>query len=212
MSEYQQEAPEAPQVDYARELETLKQSFDSYKRDTSGQLRAYQDQFQLMQAQSQQATAKEEQISLSDDDLPSWGVIKKSAEPLQKEIQNLKSEINELRRQAKGLDADSVQRKYSDFDDVVKTYLPKYISRNPQVADYLRTSQDYEAAYRLAKSLQAEEGGSSKLQETVSRASKNEEAIGSLSSVGHSAPISQARRWRDMTAEDFMREANKNLM
>lgn len=210
MSEFEQEAQAAPTVDYAKELETLKQSFDSYKRDTGGQLRAYQDQFQLMQAQFQQSP-KEEQISLSDDDIPSWGLIKKSAEPLQKEIEGLKSELNQLRRKAEGVDPVSLQSKHSDFDDVVKTYLPKYIAKNPQIASYLRDSQDYELAYRIAKSVQSEEQAP-KMHEHAARITKNEDAIGSLSSVGHTSPISQARRWREMSAEDFMREANKNIM
>lgn len=210
MSEFEQEVQEAPTVDYAKELETLKQSFDSYKRDTGSQLRAYQDQFQLMQAQFQQSP-KEEQLNLSDDDIPSWGMIKKSAEPLQKEIESLKSELNQLRRKADGVDPESLQGKYSDFDDVVKTYLPKYIAKNPKIASYLKDSQDYELAYRIAKSVQAEDQNP-KMHEHVARITKNEDAIGSLSSIGHSSSVSQARRWREMPSEDFMREANKHIM
>ena len=143
---------------------------------------------------------KDELDNLSDDDVLTVGEAKKFLNRMNKQYQG---SIEELK----------MTQKYPDYQEVVTKYLPDVIKQNPRVAQTLQATQDYELAYLLATS-------SDKYKAERKRAKKNSDAerivqnasqAGSLSSVGQTSPINKAKRYKDMSDEDFRREVHRNL-
>ena len=77
----------------------------------------------------------------------------------------------------------------------------------------LQKSQDYELAYFLAKNSDnyRKENKRSKKSADAQRIVENSQRAGTLSSMGATSPISQAKRYKDMSDAEFKQEVNKNL-
>jgi len=137
---------------------------------------------------------------LDDSDLLTVGDIKKKLEPL---VNQYKLSMEEIK----------VMQKYPDYQDVVTNYLPELLKQNPRLQRTLYETQDYELAYYLAKHSDAykEKTTKSKKFNNAQRAIENSQKAGSLSSMGSTSPISEAKRYKDMSDSEFMEFANRNL-
>lgn len=166
------------------------------------ELRMLRDNMHLMQTQQQNTKPqeKDEFSDLSDDDVLTVGEFKKA---LKKKEQDYQMSIQELK----------VSQKYPDYQQVVSEYLPEVLKQNPSLADSLRKTQDYELAYYLAKNSDAYKQKSEKPKKSqdAERIVQNANRPGSLSGVGKKSPISEAKRYRDMSADEFAKVAKKNL-
>lgn len=165
-------------------------------------LQAIENHLSLMQSQNkqQELSQQDEMASLNDDDVLTVGEAKKFLQQMNAETQISLQEMK-------------VQQKYPDYQEVVTKYLPDIIKEKPWLADNLRKTQDYELAYDLAKNSEAY-----KKQHRQQRKNADAEAIlrnaeqsGALSSVGHTSPVSEAKRYNQMSDSDFMKLANTNL-
>ena len=154
----------------------------------------------LMQSNQQQSPKKDEFDGLSDDDVLTVGEFKKA---LQSKEQQYQMSLQELR----------MTQKHPDYEQIVTQYLPEVLKQNPGLRQTLEKTQDYELAYYLAKNSDAykEANKRAKKNADAERIVQNANRAGSLSSVGQTSPISQAKRYKDMSDADFKREMQKNL-
>lgn len=167
------------------------------------EVRMLKDHMGLLHAQQQQQSAprqKDEIDSLSDDDVLTVGDARKLYGKLDSQYQ---MSIQELR----------MTQKYPDYHDTVTKYLPDVLKNNPSLRGTLQESKDYELAYYLAKNSDAYRGGqkSSSKNADAERIVQNAQRAGSLSSVGKTSPINEARRYRDMSDSEFKQQVQKNL-
>lgn len=178
------------------------QSERAQRQQMQDELKMMKEHLALLQARApaQAEQPKDEIDNLSDDDVLTVGEAKKFLSKMNKQYQG---SIEELK----------MTQKYPDYQEVVTNYLPDVIKQNPRVAQTLQATQDYELAYLLATS-------SDKYKTERKRAKKNADAErivqnasqpGSLSSVGQSSPINKAKRYKDMSDEDFRKEVTRNL-
>jgi len=154
----------------------------------------------LMQA-NQQQVPQEQSGGLSDDDILTVGEAKKYLSQMQ---QNYQMSVEELR----------VQQKYQDYNEVVSTYLPEVINKNPALKSTLQNDPNkYELAYFLAKNSDSYRDANKRTKKSAEaqRMVENSKRAGNLSSVGSSAPKSQVTAYKHMSDEEFMKMANKNL-
>src|SRR5690606_40886134 len=79
--------------------------------------------------------------------------------------------------------------------------------------DTLARTQDYELAYYLAKNSDSYKQAvkSEKKNADAERIVQNANKAGSLSSVGQTSPINQAKRYKEMSDAEFMQHVQKNL-
>jgi hypothetical protein len=94
-------------------------------------------------------------------------------------------------------------QKYPDYQEVITKYLPEVIKTNPNLRDTLQKTQDYELAYYLAKNSEGYRNSQTKVNPDAERILKNSQSSGGLSSVGASTPVSQAKRYKDMSNAEF---------
>lgn len=166
------------------------------------ELRMMKDHLSLMQAnQSQpQAQAKDDFDGLSEDDVLTVKDLKRALGEKEKQFQ---MSIQELR----------MTQKYPDYQQIVTQYLPDVLKQNPGLRESLSKSQDYELAYYLAKNSDAykSQSKSAKKNADAERIVQNANRAGSLSSVGQTSPISEAKRFKDMSDDEFKKTVQKNL-
>ena len=166
------------------------------------ELSMMRDNMKMLMAQQNQPkpTKADEFDGLTDDDVLTVGELKKA---LSNRESQYKMSIEELR----------MSQKHPDYQEVVTKYLPDVLKQNPSLLHSLQQTNDYELAYHLAKNSDAYKQS----QQTVKRNADAERIVqnanqsGSLSSVGQTSPISQAKRYRDMSNDEFMRAVHKNL-
>src|SRR3989304_9989794 len=98
-----------------------------------------------------------------------------------------------------GLQELKIAQKYPDYQQTVIKYLPEVLKQNPSLRSTLEKTQDFELAYYLSKNSSAytADNKSAKKNADAERIIKNAEKTGSLSSVGQSSPISEAKRYKD---------------
>lgn len=165
------------------------------------ELRMIKDHLSLLQANQArpQEPVKDEFDGLSDGDVMTVGEFKKIAAKFNQQFQ---MSVEELR----------MTQKYPDYQEVVTKYLPEVLKTNPGLHRTLQQTQDYELAYYLAKNSDTYKGQSKTAQRNVDaeRMVKNAQQAGSLSSVGGTSPMNTAKRYKEMSDEEFMKEANKN--
>lgn len=161
-----------------------------------------QDHVSLMQSNQPQKPAQQDEMAgLADDDVLTVGEARKFMGKIQ---QNYQTSVEELR----------VQQKYSDYDEVVSTYLPDVIKENPALKATLQNDPNrYELAYFLAKKGDSYRDAKkqSKKSAEAQRIVENGQRAGSLSAVGSTAPQSQVSNMKNMSDADFMKMANRNL-
>lgn len=167
------------------------------------ELRMIKDNMSLMMAQQQQRqqpAPKDEFEGVSKDDVLTYGDLEKI---LSKKEQQYQMNIQELR----------MTQKYPDYQEVVTKYLPDVLKQNPGLRQTLQQSNDYELAYYLAKNSDSYKGASksAKKNADAERIVQNANRAGSLSSVGQNSPINEAKRYRDMSDDDFKKQVQKNL-
>ena len=163
------------------------------------ELRMIKDHLSLMQT-SRQPEPKGELDSLQDDDVLTVGEAKKF--------------ISNLNNQYKAsLDEIKISQRHPDYSEVITKYLPEVIKQNPSLHDSLLKTKDYELAYHLAKSSESYRKVHKKasVNKDAERIIENSQRAGSLSSVGQNSPISEARRWKDMSDDDFRQQVAKNM-
>lgn len=165
------------------------------------ELRMIKDHLALLQANQArpQEPVKDEFDGLSDGDVMTVGEFKKIAAKFNQQFQ---MSVEELR----------MTQKYPDYQEVVTKYLPEVLKTNPGLHRTLQQTQDYELAYYLAKNSDTYKGQSKTAQRNADaeRMVKNAQQAGSLSSVGGTSPMNTAKRYKEMSDEEFMKEANKN--
>ena len=164
------------------------------------QVKMLQDHVALVQANQRQAP-QEPVSNLSDDDILTVGEAKKYISQMQ---QNYQMSVEELR----------AQQKYQDYNEVVSTYLPEVINKNPALKSTLQNDPNkYELAYFLAKNSESYRDANKRTKKSAEaqRMVDNSNRAGNLSSVGSTAPKSQVAAYKHMSDDEFMKMANKNL-
>lgn len=180
-------------------LEAL-QAERAQRQSLQEELRVIKDHIALMQSQGQhQQAPKDDFDGVSEDDVLTVGELKKILS--QKENQYQMS-LQELK----------MTQKHPDYEQVVTQYLPEVLKQNPGLRKTLQSSQDYELAYYLAKNSDAYKASSKKTKKNADaeRIVQNAQEAGSLSSMGSNSPVNQAKRYKDMSDDEFRKLVNRN--
>jgi len=202
-TEVKEEAqPEQQEKEQMVPLSAL-QSERALRQQKEQDLQLLRDNFEIYRANMQHQREKkppEGLDAMSENDVLTVGEYKKSIEGLSRQYQLT---IEELR----------MTQKYPDYQEVVTKHLPEVLKINPALEGTLRATQDYELAYYLAKNSESYKADTKKKQihADAERIVQNSQKTGSLSSVGSASPISQAKRYREMSEADFMKEVQKNM-
>jgi len=165
------------------------------------EVRMLKDHMMLMQSSQQNVSHQKDPIdNLADDDVLTVGEAKKFINKLDSAY---KTNIEELR----------MSQKYPDYSDVINKYLPEVIKQNPSIRNNLQRNPDYEMAYYLAKNSDAYKADHKKTKKNADaeRIVQNANKAGSLSSMGQTSPINEARRYKDMSDSDFKKLVNQNI-
>lgn len=104
---------------------------------------------QMMQARiyefeksQQRPTQQQQQVEYADDDIPTWGELKRVRESEQQEVNRLKQELKDLRMRAN----------HTDYDETIRNYLPDVLQENPDLAKAIKDNPlMHELAYKLAQ-------------------------------------------------------------
>jgi len=178
------------------------QSEREKRQSLQDELRLIKEHIALMQAnQSQsQEKPKDEFDSLEDTDVMTVGEFRKISKKMANQFNMT---IEELK----------MVQKHPDYQEVITKYLPDLLKQNPGLQQSLQKTQDYELAYYLAKNSDAyrSETRKSKKSADAQRIVENSQKAGSLSSMGSTSPISQARRYKDMDDREFEALVNRNM-
>lgn len=197
---------ERPEVEQSGEqnvpLSAL-QSERAQRQSLQEELRVIKEHLNLTMAQQSQGTQekkKEYLDSLEDTDVLTVGDFKKISSNLTKQFNMT---IEELK----------MVQKHPDYQEVIMKYLPDLLKQNPSLQQSLQKTQDYELAYYLAKNSDAYKAENKKVKKSADaqRIVENSQKAGSLSSMGATSPISQARRYRDMDDKEFESLVSRNL-
>jgi len=182
-------------------LEAL-QALRSEKQQLADELKMVKDYLSVMNQQRSQTQEKpkDEWDNYSEDDVLTVGEAKKFLNKLNQQYQ---MSIEELR----------MIQKHNDYQDVVTKYLPDVLKTNPSLAQTLEQTKNYELAYYLAKTSEGyqKDHKKSKKNADAERIVQNANKAGSLSSVGQTSPINQAKRYNQMSDDEFKMEMSKNL-
>lgn len=174
----------------------------SKRQQMAEELQMMKDHLSLLEQRTKVPQEKPKDIwdSLPDDDIPTWGEFKKVMSQKERQLQ---ASYEELR----------VAQKYPDYQEVITKYLPNVLKENPRWAKVLESNPDYELAYDLAKKSDHYRAEHKKAQKNADaeKVIQNSTQAGSLSSMGTNTPINAAKRYREMTDEDFRREVNRNM-
>jgi hypothetical protein len=158
-------------------------------------LRYVKEHLALLSANKTNSVPEDDFEKLSDDDVLTVRDFKKLSG-------NLAISLEELK----------IAQKYPDYNEVISTYLPEVIKQSPKIRDTLQKTQDFELAYYLAKNSEGyrEKNSNAKKSLEAKKIIENSNKAGSLSSMGSVSPISQAKRYKEMSDEEFLREVNSN--
>jgi len=183
-------------------LEAL-QAERAQRQGLQEELRVIKDHIALMQAQqnTNQSKPKEDEMDgLADDDVLTVGEAKKY---LSKMNQQYQMSIEELK----------MVQKHPDYQDVVSQYLPEVIKQNPSLRKTLQDTQDYELAYYLARNSESYKKANKQMKKSADaeRIVQNAQQAGSLSSMGSTTSMNQARKYKEMSDEDFGKLVNRNM-
>ncbi|NGX36873.1 MAG: hypothetical protein K1000chlam2_00018 [Chlamydiae bacterium] len=179
------------------------QSERTQRQNLQDELRVIKDHIALMQAQQtsqQQQKPTDEMDAMADDDVLTVGEAKKFLKKMNNQYQ---SSIEEMK----------MVQKHPDYQDVVQKYLPEVLKQNPKLRSTLEQSQDYDLAYYLAKNSDTYKSDmkTGKKNQDAERIMQNSQKAGSLSSVGSTAPMNTAKRYKEMNETDFKSLVNRNM-
>jgi len=184
-------------------LEAL-QAERAQRQGLQEELRVIKDHIALMQAQQQNMGQQQQQpqddVGLNKDDVITYGDLEKL---LSKKERQYQMSIEELK----------MVQKHPDYQEVVTKYLPEVLKTNPSLRNTLAETQNFELAYYLAKTSDAYKGAakSQKKNADAERIVQNAQQAGSLSSVGSNSPLNQAKRYKDMSDDEFRKTVNRNM-
>lgn len=156
----------------------------------------------LLQSQRSQPAQQEksEWDGMDDGDVMTLGEFKKMSSKMASKFEGTLAEMK-------------MQQKHPDYEEVITKYLPEVLKQNPGLRNSLEKSQDYELAYYLAKNCDSyrKETHKVKRSEDADRIIKNSAQSGTLSSMGASTPVKQAKRYKDMSDAEFRAVMHENL-
>ena len=203
-NQVQQEQPESTEAQQEQNVPlSALQSERTKRQQMEDELQMMKEHLALTKAyQSQpiQTQKKDDFEGLEDGDVMTVGEFKKLSGNMANQFTMT---IEELK----------MAQKHPDYQEVITKYLPDILKTNPGLKNTLKNSQDYELAYYLAKNSDGYKSAnkSRKKSADAQRIVENSQKAGSLSSLGSTSAISQAKRYKDMSDADFMMEVNKNL-
>ncbi|HUU88157.1 MAG TPA: hypothetical protein VMX17_10445 [Candidatus Glassbacteria bacterium] len=174
----------------------------SKRQQLEDENRMMRDHFAMLQArqQPQQQSRQDETDGMDESDVMTIGEFKKLSGKIKNEFQLTLDELK-------------MSQKYPDYQTVISKYLPEVIKSNPNIKGSLEKTQDYELAYYLSKNSDAYKSDNKKSvrHADAERILKNTQTSGTLSSVGQSTPMSQVKKYKDMSDSDFKNLMNRNL-
>lgn len=154
----------------------------------------------------QQATQQDALTALDWDD---GRDVRKAFDTLRQENQSLRSEIKDA------LTAISTKTQRQDWDSMVTQHVPQLTSKNPIFAEMIqKASNPYEAAYLLAElNARAQPAAQQPPPQNgnAQRALQNSQKPQTLASIGGGGTLSSADYYANMSDDDFMKIAAKNL-
>ena len=171
------------------------------RQQVQEELRTIKEHLNLIQAnQNKPPPPKDEFEQISDDDVMTYGDAKKLLGRVQKSYQ---MSVDELK----------MEHQYPDYREVVIKYLPEVLKANPSLRNSLEKTQDFALAYHLAKNSEQYRSEHKKVKKSLEaqRIVENSQQAGSLSSMGSTTPISQAKNYKNMSDDEFRRVMNKNM-
>jgi len=178
------------------------QSERTKRQSMEDELRMIKEHLALSQVKQSTSTQKpkDDFEGLDDGDVMTVGEFKKLSTGMANQF---KITIEELK----------MAQKHPDYQDVITKYLPDVLKQNPGLQSTLQKTQDYELAYYLAKNSESyrSENKKSKKSADAQRIVENANKAGSLSSMGSTSPISQAKRYKDMSDSEFLEQVNRHL-
>lgn len=175
------------------------QSERAQRQQKEQEAQMLRDNIALLQANLSQQNKPIEQSDVNDSDVLTVGEAKKFMEKFNK---NYELSLDEMR----------MMQKYPDYQTVITTFLPEILKNYPKIKKTLSETQDYELAYYLAKNSDAyKEQGKGKTHSDAEKIIKNAQKTGSLTSVGTASSITQTKRYKDMSDEEFELEMSKNM-
>ena len=133
--------------------------------------------------------------------------VKKAFNALREDNQSLRAEVKDK------MAALEIKNQHQDWNALVTQHVPELTSRNPIFAEMIKNSSNpYEAAYLLA---QLNAGSAVPAQQpthgNAQRAIDNSQKPRSPSSIGGAGQLSSADYYANMSDEDFMKVAGKNM-
>lgn len=134
---------------------------------------------------------------------------------VKKAFDTLRSENDRLRNEMRdALAAVKTQTQHQDWNEMVSRHVPELTNKNPMFAEMIKNSSNpYEAAYLLAemqaRTAQMQQQGPA--QHNAQRAINNAQKPQSLAAVGGHGTLSKADYYANMSDEDFMKIASRNL-
>lgn len=166
------------------------------------ELKMIKDHLSLMQSSQRQSAhpPKDDFDGMDDGDVLTLGDFKKLLGNRERQYQMSLEEIR-------------MSQKYPDYQEVLQKYLPEVLKANPALRRSLEANPDYEVAYQLAKMSPSYSAATKKEKKNMDaqRIVENSQQAGSLSSMGASTPVSQAKRYKDMSDAEFRKLVNNNL-
>jgi hypothetical protein len=137
--------------------------------------------------------------------------VHKAFDVLRQENQSLRSEIKDA------LTALTTKTQRQDWDRMVTEHVPQLTSKNPIFAEMIqKASNPYEAAYLLAElnarsQPAAQQPPPNYTSGNAQRALQNSQKPQTLASIGGGGTLSSADYYANMSDEDFMKIAGRNL-
>jgi len=176
------------------------QSERAKRQQTEDELRMMKEHWALNQVQQSQPAKKDDFEGLEDGDVMTVGEFKKLTSGMANKFQMT---IEEMK----------MSQKNPDYQEVITKYLPDLLKQNPSLRATLKNSNDYELAYYLAKNSDVYRSENKRVKKSVDaqRIVANSQKAGSLSSTGATSPISQAKRYKDMSDKEFEQVVSMNL-
>lgn len=200
MGEAQSTAPESKEEQPQTVPLSALQAERAQRQQMQDELRMVKEHLALNQASQSKEKPKDAFDGLEDGDVMTVGEFKKLTSSMSNQF---KMSIEELK----------MAQKNPDYQEVITKYLPDVLKQNPGLQGTLQKTQDYELAYYLAKNSDPyrKENKKSKQSADAQRLVENSQKAGSLSSMGSTSPISQAKRYKDMPEKEFRELMNQNL-
>ena len=179
------------------------QSEREQRQNLQEELRMIKDHLALVESNQrhpQPPPQKDEFEGIEDSDVLTFGEAKKLLNKVQ---QTYQGSVEELK----------MNQKFPDYQEVIQRYLPEVLKTNPALRRSLENTQDFELAYHLAKNSDSYKEKNKKVKKSLDaqRIVENSAQAGSLSSLGATTPISQAKRYKDMKDSEFRELVNRNL-